>query len=195
MVDGVVDRAKKNNERFNQLSTEKTILEYLNKTLDGEKPESFIEKPMGKDCKVAVLVPAYNESISEIIRTISSLSEQEGADPSLFEVDFIINNKKIDAEQKSAAFLANQESINLIKFINGESQNVPEGLTAEQIKKVEDIKKSKIKINIIDKSSADTADQENNVGIARNRAGAEIINRFITSSDKKKRRRDSFDRL
>ena len=32
MVDGVVDRAKKNNERFNQLSTEKTILEYLNKT-------------------------------------------------------------------------------------------------------------------------------------------------------------------
>lgn len=182
MVDSAIERAQNENENYDRLAGEKKILEYLNTALKGEKPESFIARPMSQDCKVAVMIPAYNESASNVLRSLSSLAEQEEVDPSLFEVDLIVNNRKIDAEQNTPAFLANQESIRLIKYINGESQEIPEGLTTEQAEQIEKIKKSQIKINVIDKSSPNTSEEENNVGVARDRAGAEIVDRFMTSS-------------
>lgn len=182
MVDSAIERAQNENENYDRLAGEKKILEYLNTALKGEKPESFIARPMSQDCKVAVMIPAYNESASNVLRSLSSLAEQVEVDPSLFEVDLIVNNRKIDAEQNTPAFLANQESIRLIKYINGESQEIPEGLTTEQAEQIEEIKKSQIKINVIDKSSPNTSEEENNVGVARDRAGAEIVDRFMTSS-------------
>lgn len=182
MVDSAIERAQNENENYDRLVGEKKILEYLNTALKGEKPESFIARPMSQDCKVAVMVPAYNESASNILRSLSSLAEQEEVNPNLFEVDLVINNRKIDAEQNTPAFLANQESIRLIKYINGESQETPEGLTAEQAEQIEKIRKAEIKINVIDKSSVNTSDAENNVGVARDRAGAEILERFLKSS-------------
>jgi hypothetical protein len=182
MVDSTIERAQKENENYDRLMAEKNILEYLNRTLVSEKPESFISRPMNRDCKVAVMIPAYNESASDILSSLSSLAEQEEVDSSLFEIDLVVNNRRTDADQKSTAFLANQEAINLIKFINGESEDAPKNLTEEQIEQIEKIKKSQIKINVIDKSSPNTSEEENNVGVARDRAGAEIVDRFMTSS-------------
>jgi GT2 family glycosyltransferase len=182
MVDSAIERAQNENENYDRLVSEKKILEYLNSALKGEKPESFIARPMSQDCKVAIMIPAYNENASNILRSLSSLAEQEEVDPNLFEVDLVVNNRKVDAEQNTPAFLANQESIRLIKYINGESREIPEGLTTEQIEQVEKIRKAEIKINVIDKSSVNTSDEENNVGVARDRAGAEIIDRFMKSS-------------
>jgi|GEM_PF-1492767 len=176
------ERPSDKKQAFEHSVVERTILEYLNRTLSGEKLESFISREMNKDCKVAVIIPVYNESASNILRSLSSLSEQEGIDPKSFEIDLVVNNRQAEAEQETEAFLSNQASINLIKFINGESQEVPGGLTDEQIKQIEKIRKSKVVINVIDKSSSDASDQENNVGIARNRAGAEIVDRFMRSS-------------
>ncbi|TSC90988.1 MAG: hypothetical protein CEN90_715 [Parcubacteria group bacterium Licking1014_17] len=182
LVDSAIEQAQKENENYDRLVAEKNVLEYLNRSLAGEKPESFISRPMNQDCKVAVMIPAYNESASNILRSLSSLVEQEEVDSSLFEIDLVVNNRRTDADQKSAAFLTNQESINLIKFINGESEDAPKNLTEEKIKQIEKIKKSQIKINVIDKSSPNTSEEENNVGVARDRAGAEIVDRFMTSS-------------
>lgn len=167
---------------YKDKQVEKTALEYVSKVLEGESSKSYIERPMDKECKVAVMVPAYNETTSTILRSLSSLSIQEGINPNMFEVDVVVNNKKRDAQEQTDAFLANQETIKLIKFINGEGTTIPEGLTPEQIEQIEKIRDSKIVVNVIDKSSTDTAYEENNVGIARNRAGAEIIDRFLNSS-------------
>lgn len=183
-VSAVTEHALNENKQFDKLSTEKTVLEYLSRTLDGEKLESFIESPMNDACKVAILIPAYNESATNMLRSLTSLSKQGEIDPSLFEVDFIVNNRQIDAEQKTESFITNQESINLLKYINNDSENLPSGLSPEQISQIDKIKKSGIKVNIIDKSSPETANTENNVGIARNRAGAEIAARFLETSKK-----------
>ncbi|MFA6131585.1 MAG: glycosyltransferase family A protein [Patescibacteria group bacterium] len=182
IVDARVNLIMDQKKIFERLEAEKIILEYLNRTLANEKSESFISREMNKDCKVAVLIPVYNENTSNILRSLSSLSEQEAVDPKFFEIDLIVNNRQTDAKQKTKAFFSNQEAINLIKFINGESQEIPGGLTSEQLEQIEKIRKAKIIINVIDKSSVEVSDQENNVGTARNRAGAEIVDRFMKSS-------------
>jgi hypothetical protein len=160
----------------------KKIFNYLERTLEGELVDSFISRPMNQDCKVAVMIPVYNENFSNILRSLSSLAEQKEVNPNLFEVDFIINNSRENAEKNDEIYLQNKESLSLIKFINGESQKAPQELTPEQLKQVERIKESKINVNVINKISLENAEKENNVGVARNRAGAEILQRYIESS-------------
>lgn len=161
---------------------QKMILDYAENTLADESEQSFISRAMNQECKVAVMIPVYNESPSTLLRSLSSLSKQEGADPHTFEVDIVVNNKKQDAENNSDAFRANQESLALIRYINVEQTEMPQGLSEAEQKQIQTIKESGITINAIDKSSSSTANEENNVGMARNRAGAEMAKRFVTSS-------------
>ena len=183
-VEANMAQAQSENERFDALSIEKGILDYLSRTLDNEPLESYIESPMDSGCKVAVMIPVYDESHGNILRSLSSLAEQEDVGSDLFEVDFVVNNPKTDAESESEAFFANQESIKLLKYINGTSENTPDSLTKGQKSEIDKIKKAGIKVNVIDKSSAITANDENNVGVARNRAGAEIVERFLGTPQK-----------
>lgn len=116
------------------------IMRHINTVLAHEPESSFIERPMERDCRVAVMIPAYNESHQNILRSLSSLAGQEKVSISAFEVDIIVNNSRRDAEEKTAEFLANQQSLKLIHYINGKVDQIPEGLTEEQSEQIKIIR-------------------------------------------------------
>jgi hypothetical protein len=155
------------------------INHYIDSRLEGED-DSLIEQPMEPTCKVSIMIPAYNESADNILRSLTSLVSQEGVEPEQFETVIIVNNNESEAEHQSEAFLNNQETLALINFINGTLETPPEWLSSTQLEAIQRIKEKKIRVSAIDKSSPETAEEENNVGIARDRAAAEICQRFMS---------------
>lgn len=180
--------SQNNDEILDKLKIEKEKLErdiienYIEESLSGEEG-SFIEKPMKKECRVAIMIPVHNEDIETILQPLDSLADQKGVSLESFEVDFIVNNSKKEAEEEQEAFLKNQKIIDFIKSITRQSSVMLEDLPEKKRRIFEKVKESGIEVNVIDKSSLDHAEDENNIGIARNRAGAEVAKRYLDSSD------------
>jgi len=139
---------------------------------------SAIARPMAKQCRVAVMIPVYNETIATVLRPLLSLARQEGAEPEIFEVDVIVNNSRKEALKNAPAFLANREVLEFISYLNSSGQKPNPLWGADILKQAEEIKKSKIKVNAIDKSSLAFAENINQLVHARNRAFMEMATRF-----------------
>lgn len=154
--------------------------EYINKALEGEQ-ETEIKEPMREGCKVAVMIPVYNEGYDDILNSAASLSSQEGIDVDSFEIDYIVNNDKKTAEAKNVAFQINQKAIALIKYMNGQSDKAPHDISDRQQRLIDQIRKSGVVVHVIDKSSCGYAEEFNTAGMAKDRVGAEICKRFITT--------------
>lgn len=78
------------------------IRSYAAKILSDENPKSFMSAPMKTECKMAIAIPAYDESPKNILRTLMSFAHQKGVDPDTYEVDYIFNNTAESAEQQTA---------------------------------------------------------------------------------------------
>ncbi len=154
------------------------IQTYLYSVLKGQE-SSLIAEPMEKQCRVAVLAPVYEENFEVILQLLDSLAKQKNIKPKEFEMVLIINNSKKEAENKTHVFKTNQSAIKLIKFIK-KLGPAPKGLQRRQLETIRNIQSSGIIIHFIDKSSAQTAYEISNVGVARNRGGAEICQRFLS---------------
>ena len=122
---------------------------------------------MRPECRLAVLIPAYNETPETILRPLRSLAGQR-VPKNIFEVVCVVNNSRQEAAERSPAFLQNQTTI---KFL--------QNLAADK-------ELSDLQLHVLDKSSFELADEESNVGIARDRAGAEICLRFLKNGQKEK---------
>jgi hypothetical protein len=118
--------------------------------------ESRLAEPMLPECRVAVLIPVYDESSEILMRPLQSLVDQQNVNFDDFEVVFIVNNNKQEAKQKSPAFLSNQKAIIFLREFKGGG----------------------LHIRVIDKSSLQFADKYNHVAHARNRGCLEIALRF-----------------
>ncbi|MCX6797485.1 MAG: glycosyltransferase family A protein [Candidatus Doudnabacteria bacterium] len=153
------------------------ILKYINNSLLGEDG-SLIEEKMHPACKVGVVIQAYDEPPDILLMPLCSLSQQEGVKPEEFEAVVIINNSKTEAANRTREYLANQLNIAILRFMAGKGPQ-PGNLPAENIEKIKEIKKSGIRVRLIDKSSLPFADRDNFLAKARNRAGAEIAKRFL----------------
>jgi hypothetical protein len=149
-----------------------------------QEKQPFIHQAMHPSCRVAVLLPAYDESVKTLLRPLLSLARQEKAAKEEFEVVVIANNNKKEALDLSPAYLLNQRVLEFLRFLEdgksaGEGKiNAPD-FTAEENSAIEEIKQSGLRIVIIDKSSADLADDINYLANARNRACLEIARRFL----------------
>lgn len=168
----------------------KQVDRYLEEELVAEER---VQKPMNPNCKVSVVIPSYGER-GYILRPIESLANQEGVETNEYELIVVVNNpsespaksaKETNADferkivQYQSAIRENQETLKLIKFINGEDNDVE--ISAQEKGIIERIKASGLKVYAIDKaSSGKTLPQEiANVGGARNRGVAEAVARFL----------------
>ena len=139
---------------------------------------SAIARPMSPRCRVAVMIPVYNETISTVLRPLLSLAKQQRAAPEVFEVDVIVNNSRQEALEKNPAFFANQQILKFISYLNSSGQKPDPSWNADILKQAKEIKESGIRINAIDKSSLDFAENINQLVHARNRAFMEMARRF-----------------
>jgi hypothetical protein len=153
--------------------------EYLKKTLTGQRGSAIVEG-MRAGCKVCMLIPVYDESLDILLTPLLSLAKQVAAEKNEFEVVMIINNSKSEAIKKTKAFLKNQRALQVIKLIRGRIKKIAFPLSKNQQKHIQEIRESGLVVHAIDKSSLENADEYNNVGVAKNRAGAEICQRFLS---------------
>lgn len=65
--------------------------------------------PQNPNCKLAVLVPAFNEDVDTLTRLLDSLVEQEGVTSADFEVICLVNNDKPGTKGYEAVRAANQK--------------------------------------------------------------------------------------
>jgi len=154
--------------------------------------EDRIQEPMNPRCEVCVVLPAYSER-GYILRPLTSLATQEGVSPDQYEVIVVVNNPPIppareqfETEEKyknglafyAAAIADNQETLNLVRDIGGGQISV--ALTDEERASVENIRRSGLRLFVIDKASTGKTlpEGEANVGGARNRGVAEAVERF-----------------
>jgi glycosyltransferase involved in cell wall biosynthesis len=108
------------------------------------------------NCKLAVLVPVYNESEDTLARLLRSLTEQEDASPLDFEVICLINNDRPGTKNYKAVHTANQKLL---------QSGLPE-------------KFNKLNIEIIDCSSLRREISGCNIGKVRNLLVREAASRF-----------------
>lgn len=131
--------------------------------------------------QAAVLIPVYDEPVDIVLRPLLSLARQVNIDRNQYEAVLVVNNSKSQALVKSPEFLQNQKTISFIKYLNGQGPTCPFKLSAGQKKSIAAIKKSKMNIGVLDLSSATSAHEHNNVGLARDLGGAEICKRFLSA--------------
>ncbi|HEX8974493.1 MAG TPA: glycosyltransferase family A protein [Patescibacteria group bacterium] len=190
MVNDSIEHAQKENERFDSLIKEKKVVEYLNEVLP--ETEERIGESMDERCEVSVVIPAYGER-EYILRPMETLAEQKGVLPEQYEVIFVINNPGAQPEKKrnetdadlarkiehyNKALIENQQTLDLVRYINGEDVEVR--LSEKEVETVKKIKASGIRIFVIDKASEGKTlkNGKANVGGARNRGVAEAVARF-----------------
>ena len=171
-------------------SQESKIEKYLHENLPTS--EDRIAEPMDKACEVCVVIPAFCER-DYILKTLLSLASQRNVNPAQYEVIIVVNNppkphkeeldqkedifvRNIESYQK--AFKNNQETLDLIKYINNEDIKLKLNAGEEDI--IRKIREQELKVYAIDKSSQgkELNEGEQNVGGARNRGAAEAVMRF-----------------
>src|SRR3989338_5279888 len=74
------------------------VLNYIAENLS--PAEERISTPMDKNCKVAVVVPAYGERHA-ILRMIKSLAQQDDVAPDEYELVVVVNNPALPPERLS----------------------------------------------------------------------------------------------
>lgn len=150
-------------------------LRFFEKRLSGEK---LIETPQDKNCKLAVVVPVYNEQSRRILKQMESIISQTGINPDEFEALYVVNNSPDDGSEKSKQTIAaNQEILNLPIWKNRETDTDLSQLPEDKRKLYKEIRE-KFNFFVIDKSSPGDTIEDCNVGKARNRALAEASQRF-----------------
>jgi len=150
------------------------------------KATGFLEKrtfgqAMPGACRLVLAVPAYDEDAQTLLRLFLSAAEQKGAGKESFAVIVNVNNSRREAGEKSAAFLQNQRLLKLLRFLAAQSEPLPDNLSKSEIATAEKIKKSGLKVIVLDNSSLDKAAELNNVGVARNAAAVWAAEEFLKS--------------
>lgn len=134
--------------------------------------------PMHEDCKVSVLVPAYNESAGTVLDLLESLAGQMSVKPEEYEAVVVVNNSREEARKGSKEFKTNQKLIETLTAIrDGRMLKLPGVLLG----KISKITASGINVRALDFSSAKKAKKINNVGAARDLGAREICRRFINT--------------
>jgi hypothetical protein len=132
---------------------------------------------MDKECKVAVLVPVYDEQPELILRCLASLASQNGVRPQDYEIVINVNNKKSEARQSSAAYLTNQKVLKVLEYLAGKTSEDP-GLSLVCKKYLATIKAGKLNFCFVDSFSLAYASEKNTVGVARDTAARLAVARF-----------------
>lgn len=151
-------------------------LRYIDQTLQGESA-SRIRTAMLPECRAALLVPVYNEDRGTILRCLMSVAEQT-APKERYEVAVIVNNSRQEAVRQTFAYRQNRRAVELLEYLQGKAVRVV--LTPGQRVLADRIRASGLRLHTIDKSSSLSSYEENTVGTARNRAGAELAARFLS---------------
>lgn len=166
------------------------VTDYLAEHLPAS--ETRIEEPMNPACEVAVVVPAYRER-ENMARLLLSLARQEGVKAEQFEVIVVVNNpsapplhepgqSELQYQRKVDGYYAsledNQHSLALLRSL--ENGVMPEQATQVEEEQFQEILSSGLKMHAIDKASpgATLPSGEQNVGGARDRGVAEVIERY-----------------
>ena len=154
--------------------------------------EPRIEQQMDPKCEVAVVVPVYRER-ENVTRLLLSLARQKGVEPGQFEAVLVVNNPSKPPERQPeqtddqfrrklegyhASIADNQATIALVRQL--EAGVVPEGLSDGESAQLTEVVASGLRIHVIDKASEGVTlpEGEQNVGGARNRGVAEVVERF-----------------
>src|SRR6266536_3561992 len=109
------------------------------------------------NCKLAVLVPIFNEDERTITRLLDSLTRQKGLSSSEFEVLCLVNNDRPGTKGYEEIYKANQTILKLDWFKNP---------------------RSGLHITVLDRSSPDKEIMNCNIGKARNQLVHEAAKRF-----------------
>lgn len=136
---------------------------------------------MGSGCKVAVLIPVYDEPVGLLLNVLLSLAAQKNVLKKDYEIFVVVNNNRRQAKESSPEFLQNQKTLQFIAYLNCEIPVCPFDLNREQQQIMFEIRKSGLQIRLTDKSSVRFADALNNCGSAKNFGGTEICRRFGTA--------------
>lgn len=116
-------------------------------------------KLMHPECKLAFIIPVFNEDIKTVLIPLKSLSSQVGVAREDFEVVFIVSNNKRHAIKRTAEFLQNQKTIAFLRTYQKRHKSLI--------------------MHIIDKSSKNTAEKLDSANMARHWAGTKICERFF----------------
>ncbi|MDE2311665.1 MAG: glycosyltransferase family 2 protein [Patescibacteria group bacterium] len=125
----------------------------------------------GRGCRVAVIIPAYNETPRTLVRPLLSLAVQSGVVFDVFEVLVVVNNSRRQARRRSREFLANQR---LLRWL----ESVAAGSAKDEAGKI--IHRSGLVVHALDKSSLERTEADNHVGHARNVGCLEASLRFLS---------------
>ena len=145
----------------------------------------LIETPMELSCKVAVVIPVFNETSETLLWPLASLARQS-LSKHLFEVIFVINNSRQEASLAAPEFRQNQQTIRFLRSLEAEQDLAGYFGEAALLESFNSVKNSGLRVHIIDKSSLSNAESENNVGIARDVGGSEAVLRFLKNGRKEK---------
>ncbi|MFA5991734.1 MAG: glycosyltransferase family A protein [Candidatus Doudnabacteria bacterium] len=137
---------------------------------------------MLKTCKLAVLIPIFNETSEMILRPLESLAEQEGVGFQNFEVVFIVNNSKAEALNKAPAFLVNQQALQILRFVGDPDATALPGEAEVHRERLKKIRDRGLQVRVIDKSSEKNAEIQNTVGRARQIVGEEAAKSFLSET-------------
>lgn len=172
------------------VNKDRAVSMYLQEHLPAS--EQRIEVPQDPRCEIAIVLPAYAEG-NGLLRPLSSLAAQEGISPEQFEVIVVVNNSSempartsietdTDYQRKqelhSKSLADNQLTLQLISAI--QAGQIPEGLDDQQRLQARIIIERGIRVFAIDKSTGAQAlpPESANVGTARDRGVAEVVERF-----------------
>ncbi len=145
----------------------------------GAKKYSTVEMPMLKTCRLAILIPVYNESPEMFLRPLESLVLQEKVSFLDFEVIFTVNNSRAEAAEQAESFRRNQVILLVCKFLSSSAETfLPEEAEVHR-RRLEKIKNSGLQVRVIDLSSLSFSQTPNTVGGARDFAGAVSCRRFL----------------
>lgn len=135
---------------------------------------------MNRDCKVAVLIPVFNESLDMLLRPLLSLARQTRVRSKDFKVAFVVSNNRKKALDRSTEFLQNRKAVAFLRFLNSKKRKCPFSLSLGQERGVLEIRKSGLVVSVLDKTLPQHAEVIDNVGAARDWGGAEICADFLS---------------
>jgi len=127
--------------------------------------------------QVSVIVPVYQElSNGNIYRLLQSFAKQD-ADPRTFEIVFVVNNTPQNAKEKTAAFLDNQKTLCLGRYLNSDNRhfNQPDFVPDAFYDLLQEVRHKDLYLYFLDRSSAG---MERNMGRIRNQGILPVISRF-----------------
>lgn len=117
--------------------------------------------PQNPNCKLAILIPAFNEDVYTLTRLLESLTDQKGVSPSAFEVICLVNNDRPGTGDYETVYTTNQKLLGAC---------LPEKFS------------KKLHVTVIDRSSRGYEIPQCNIGKARNLLVHEAAKRFRSNN-------------